>query len=769
MTQLNPTAMMEPPPEPAQPKGRSGLWRRWQEIRLIGQDPVLALGLLLVGLFVFVFIAFPLFQMIWQGFFDQRTGDFNIRYFQQYLDPYYQGHNLRVLRNTLTMGFFTALGGTALGFVFAYTLVRCNVPFPRLFHVLTLLPTISPPFAIAIATILLFGRAGLVTREVLGIRFTQGMNDIYGLDGLIFVQTITFFSVAYLIIRAMLERLDPAMEEAALNLGASKFHIFRTITLPLLVPGLAGSFLLLFVESLADLGNPLLLSGAAPVLSTEIYLAVAGEFNQQKAAALSLVLLIPTLTVFLVQRYIVSRRSYVAVTGKPTGGQLMVKEPWIRWTFITITGLVLLLVIGLYLSILVGSFTTLWGINYTLNTTHYLTAFTRGLNAILSTTFLSIVATPIAGLVGMVVAYMVVRKTFSGKQSLDFISNLGGAVPGTILGIGYIVAFINAPMIVVGIVYALLAAYLAGNTVRGWPKRVAVIAVGTLLGYGMNWAPYYLGLDTNGWRSLLMGILLATALLGSFFTLTGRRRVFLITVGSMAAFLFIVNLSPEFTTPLARWGRSLENLFLSRTITKAAGAIRVFTEPTPAIIGFTFLMIAVFAAAQVKETMRGVIAALLLIPSAALIFFGSPLALVGTPYIVIAAYAVRSLPASVRAGVAALQQIDPSIEEASTNLGADASYTFRNVTLPLILPAFIAGLIFAFARHMTSLSAIIFLTTAEWPILTVWILSEVEQGGMSTAAAYSVILVAIVLVAIGFLYAFLGKTMGRGADVDLSL
>jgi iron(III) transport system permease protein len=149
---------------------------------------------------------------------------------------------------------------------------------------------------------------------------------------------------------------------------------------------------------------------------------------------------------------------------------------------------------------------------------------------------------------------------------------------------------------------------------------------------------------------------------------------------------------------------------------------------------------------------------------------GEPLALVGTSYIIIFAYAVRSLPASVRAGVAALQQIDPSIEEASSNLGADATYTFRRITLPLILPAFIAGLIFSFARHMTSLSAIIFLSTPKWRVLTVEILSAVEQGGMSLAAAYSVILVAIVLVAIGLTYLILGRTLGSaGARIDLNI
>jgi iron(III) transport system permease protein len=748
---------------------RSGIWRRWQEIRMIGQDPVLGLGLLMVGLFVFVFIAWPLLRVIWQGFFDQQTGAFNVRYFQQYLDPYYQGHNFRVLRNTLLMGFFTALGGTILGFIFAYTMVRCAVPFPRLLHVLTLLPTISPPFAIAIASILLFGRAGLVTKHTLGINFGPGVNDIYGLDGLVFVQIITFFSVAYLIIRAMLERLDPAMEEAALNLGASKFHIFRTVTLPLLIPGLAGSFLLLFVESLADLGNPLLLGGNAPVLSTEIFLAINGQYDQQKGAALSLVLLIPTLTVFLLQRYVVSRRSYVAVTGKPTGGQLMVKEPWIRWSFITVTALTLTLVVSLYISILVGSFTRLWGINYTLDLSHYATALTRGLNAILSTTFLSAVATPIAGLVGMIVAFMVVRKTFSGKESLDFISNLGGAVPGTILGIGYIIAFINAPTVVVGIIYALLAAYLTGNAARSWGVRVMIIAVGTVAGYYFNWLPFLLRLDENGWRWLLVGGFLLLSIFAAVTARPGRQRQAALLLVGMAIFLAIINLSPLVLEPMTRWGRTLPGLIWPRLIGKTAGAIAVFTQPTMAIVGFTFLVAALYPISQVKEKARPWLAGGVLFLCAAMIFFGSPLALVGTPYIVIAAYAVRSLPASVRAGVAALQQIDPAIEEASTNLGADAGYTFRHVTLPLILPAFIAGLIFAFARHMTSLSAIIFLTTAEWPILTVWILSEVEQGGMSTAAAYSMILIGIVLAAIGLLYAILGRTFARAENVDLTV
>ncbi len=772
LSPLNPTGSTAP--APASPAWRRrGLWRRWQEFRLIGQDPVLAVGLIVVVTFVSLFVALPLLRVVWQGFFDA-TGAFSLAYFAQLIDPYYRTNLWTTIWNTLVMGVGAATGGTILGFIFAYALVRCNMPFARMIHVTTLLPTISPPFAIAIAAILLFGRNGLITRQILGIRPGPGVNDIYGLDGLIFVQIITFFPVAYLIIRAMLERIDASMEEAALNLGASKFHIFRTVTLPLLAPGLAASFLLLFVESLADLGNPLLLGGNAGVLATEIYLTVAGQFNQQRAAALSLLLLLPTLIVFLVQYYYIGKRSYVAVTGKPTTGRIFVREPVTRWTFIALTLLTLAMVLLLYFSILAGSFTRRWGIDNSLALNNYLTAFTRGLNAVLSTTFLSAVATPVAGLVGVVIAFMVVRRSFVGKQALDLASNLGGAVPGTILGIGYIIVFIKAPWFAVIAIFLLLAFYLttqviSGLALRGRLAQVGLLLAATVAGYYFNWLPYHLGLNEDGWRYLVAGGFALAALLGALFAAPRARRIVALGFAAMALALVVYNLSPLLTEPLGRWGRTLPGVNWPKLVARAVSFIEFFARPTMAIVGYTSLTVSIFLVARVQGAMRVVLGFLAIALCGALLFVGQPLALVGTPYIIIAAYAVRSLPASVRAGVASLQQIDPSIEEASSILGGDAQYTFRHVTLPLILPAFFAGLVFAFARHMTSLSAVVFLTTAQWPILTVWILSEVEQGGMSVAAAYSIILITIVLVAIGLMNLWLARSYGTRQDVDLTL
>jgi iron(III) transport system permease protein len=768
------------------------LVRRYREFKLIARDPVLLVGLLITGAFMLAFIIWPLARVIWHGFFigggQPNEGAFSLEYFQNYVNPEYTAQYWQIFWWTIEMGVGAAIGSTLVGFLFAYTLVRCNIPLKGLVHALTLVPTISPPFAIALATILLFGRSGFITKEILHIQFKPGVNDIYGLDGLIFVQIITFFPVAYLILRSLLERIDPSMEEAALSLGASKWHIFRTITLPLLTPGLAGSFLLMFVESLADLGNPIFIGGNVTVLSTQIWIAVNGEFNQQKGAALSLILLLPTLTVFLLQRYWVSRKSYIAVTGKPTGGGAgFVKEPLIRWTFIALTFLVLILVVVLYGAIFLGSITKLWGINYNLDLTHYASAIDRGLKPILDTTFLSALATPIAGLAGMIIAYLVVRKTFSGKEAVDFSSNLGGAVPGTILGIGYIIAFIQAPLIIVAIVFVALAFYLVGSSAKNLWARAALLVIGTLIGTGVNFlnlndkarqpllsnplsAP--LGslpvIDQPTWTVALAAILALVALASWVFATPKARRAAFVVLIVMAVYLLTRLFIRDLTDPLVVWGKQLGGNIWPKTFASLAAWINLFFQPPLAIVGFTYTVIAGFIVNVWSARARVIGMLALLAVCSALTFYGETLALVGSPYIILAAYAVRSLPASVRAGIASLQQIDPAIEEASTNLGADAQLTFRQVTLPLILPAFVAGLIFSFARHMTSLSAIIFLSSAKWPILTALIMSEVEQGGMSLAAAYSMILIFIVLAAIGVMYAWAGRAF-RVTGVETTL
>jgi iron(III) transport system permease protein len=736
-----------------------GVTRRFREFSLIFRDPVLFMSLLFSGIFIFVFVLLPILRTISGGFFSEE-GTLDLAYFARYFDSFYGPGLRQAFLDTMVMGLLTAIFGTFVGFIFAYASVRCNPPAKSLLHWLALLPTVSPPFALALSVILLFGRSGLITKKVLGINFVAGQNDIYGLDGLVLVQTITFFSVAYLILRAMLERLNPSMEEAAASLRASRWHIFRTVTFPLLIPGVAGSFLLLFVESLADLGNPLFIAGNRTVLSSQIFLAVIGEYDYQKASALSLILIIPTLILFMIQRYYVNRRSYISVTGKPSGAQVTEKDPVIRWAFNIAAYLICAFVILLYATIVYGSFSFSWGVDFTPTLRHWSMVVTRGVEAILDTTFLSALATPFAAFLGMVIAWLVVRKNFSGKEILDFSSNLGGAVPGTILGIGFILVFNKPPLALAVIVYGLLAIFYVLVVGRDTRERLILLLVGTTVGLLLA------RLEATRVHYLLGGLYL---LLGMILFLSSKNMFMSVSSALLGLYVMSTNWANAIAQPIANFSRSIERGFWSNAIFQFSDHIKVLIQPPPSLLAILLIFAGILLVQGLKHPLArlagGILA--LAIPCA-MSFMEIPFALVGGAYIIMAAFVIRSLPASVRAGVASLQQIDPSIEEASNILGGDAQYTFRKVTLPLILPALIAGLIFSFTRHMTSLSAIIFLVSAKWRIVTASILSEWEQGGVSIAAAYSTLIILLVLIAIVILNIVTNRLLRGREGVDLS-
>ena len=558
-----------------------GVKRRFQEFSIIFRDPVLFMSLLFSGIFIFIFVLLPIIRTV-SGGFVAKDGTWDLTYFARYFDSFYGPGLRRAFLDTMTMGLLTAIFGTLVGFIFAYASVRCNPPGKNLLHWLALLPTVSPPFALALSMILLFGRSGLVTKKLLGITFVPGMNDIYGLDGLVIVQTITFFSVAYLILRAMLERLNPSMEEAAASLGASRLHIFRTVTLPLLIPGIAGSFLLLFVESLADLGNPLFIAGNRTVLSAQIFLAVIGEYDYQKASALSLILIIPTLLLFMIQRYYVNRRSYISVTGKPSGAQITEKDPLIRWGFNIAAYLICAFVVLLYATIVYGSFSFTWGVDFTPTLRHWSMVVTRGVEAILDTTFLSALATPFAAFLGMVIAWLVVRKNFSGKEVLDFSSNLGGAVPGTILGIGFVLVFNKPPLALAVVIYAVLALFFVLVVGRDARERLIILLVGTAVGILLT------RLEAMQVYYLLGGLYL---LLGVFLFFSKKKTLGPLFSALLGVYVMSTNWATAISQPIADFSRSIERGFWSNAIFQFSDHIKVLFQPPPSLLAI-FLIFA---------------------------------------------------------------------------------------------------------------------------------------------------------------------------------
>ena len=534
----------------------------WHSFRQLSKDPLL-LGVILVLLLSLVlFILYPLYKVIVVSF--QVNGSFSFKNFTDVM-TYSNGYYLKALFNSLWMGVATAGLGTFIAYIFAYSLTRANIPGKKFFNLIATIPIISPPFIGALAVVMLFGRNGFISSTL--FRMTDA--NAYGPKGLLFAQVLTFFPVAYITLRGVLESISPTLEDAAMDLGGNRFKIFYKVTLPLSIPGIASSMLVLFVESLADFGNPLVLAGAQfPILSVQAYLEITGMGNFAKGSALAFILLVPSVSAYMIQKYWVSKKQYVTVTGKPTQSSNDVVSARARWILFAACILIAFFIVMVYASIIWGAFAESWGNSTKLTFQNFAYVWNVGFESVLDTLTIAGLSTPVAGIIGMIIAFLVVRKRFWGRKFMEFSSMLSFALPGTVIGIGYILAF--------------------------------------------NQRPFYL-------------------------------------TGTLAILL----------------------------------------------LNFIF----------------------------------------------------RYLPVGVQGGVAVLKQIDPSIEEAAIDLGADSSKTFRKVTLPLMVPAFFSSLIFSFVRSMTAISAAIFLVSARWKLMTVQIMSQVESGRIGAAAAFSLILVAIILVA----------------------
>ena len=499
--------------------------------------------------------------------------------------------------NTLILALLTAGGTTTLGLAFALLVTRTRFRFKKLLRALAILPIITPPFVIGLGLILLFGRSGLVNH---GLEWAFGIEPsrwLYGLPGLLLAQWLSFTPIAFLVLIGVVEAVSPSMEEAAQTLRASRWRTFIDVSLPLMRPGLANAFLIGFIESISDFGNPIVLGGNFSVLATEVFFSVVGaQLDQGRAAALGILLLAFALAAFFAQRVVLGRRDYTALSGKGDSGlPAPLPEPARKlcyalampWIVLTVT---------LYAMTFLGSFVEQWGRNYAPTLNHYARAFgveigpQGGLiwvgsawNSLWTTVKLSALAAPLTAALGLLTAYILTRQRFRGRTALEFGTMLSFAIPGTVIGVSYILAF-NVP----------------------------------------------------------------------------------------------------------------------------------------------------------------------------------PIEMTGTALILIACNVFRNMPVGVRAGMASMTQIDASLDEASATLGAGRFTTLRRIVLPLLKPAVAAALVYSFVRAATTVSAIVFLVSAEYEWATTYIINRVTNGDYGVAIAYSTVLIVLMLVAIWLIHSAIGeRRLGR--------
>jgi iron(III) transport system permease protein len=376
------------------------------------------------------------------------------------------------LRNSLLLAAAVGLVTTALGLAFALLDARSRLRTRRLLGPLSIVPIITPAFVLGLAFIYLFGRRGSITHGLFGL----DTGVFFGPLGVGIAQVMAFTPIAFLVLSGVVRSLDAGLEEAAQMLRATPWTLLRTVTGPLLVPGLANAMLLVMIESLADFGNPILLGGGTPFLATEVFLAIEGRFDPHEAAVYGVVLLTLALALFLVQRRWLAGVSVVTVTGRPSGGRPAPLPRAADWAltglFIAYAGLSALL----YGSLFLGGFVRVWGIDHQLTTMHYRDMAATGLPVLLDTARLAAIAAVPAALLGFLIAYLTTRHRFLGRGALEFCALLSYALPGTVMGVGYILAFNQGGFKLTGTAAILIAAFVFRGMPVGTRSGMAALA-----------------------------------------------------------------------------------------------------------------------------------------------------------------------------------------------------------------------------------------------------------------------------------------------------
>ncbi len=552
--------------------------KRLNETKMIFRQPLLLVAILLSIALLLLFVVYPLAKTLVYSLTDE-TGSFSLANLTSILQTPRYG---KVFGRTMALGLIVAAIATFVGYVFAYTITRVNVPAKGFLKTMATLPILSPPFVLSLSIIFLFGKQGLISKDLLHI----ANSSVYGMKSLIVVQVMSFFPIAYLTLSGILASIDASVEDAACNMGAGRWKTFWTVTFPLSLPGIISGALLVFIQSLEDFSNPATIGGDYTTLSIEVYNIITGSYDMRKGSVLALLLLLPAVIAYLLNKYWVNKKSFVTVTGKPTQARKLIDEPHIKWPLFAFCMIVSAVIILFYGTVIFASFVRTWGVDFTLTLDQYRRALQYGWDSLKNSMVLGLISAVIGGLLGMIIAYITAKRNYYGKRFIEVSSVLMFAVPGTVLGISYILGFNS-----------------------------------------------------------------------------------------------------------------------------------------------------------------------------------EPLALTGTGVILVIVFTFRNMPVAIESGSTTLLQIDNSIEEASTILGADTGYSFRRITLPILKNAFFSGIVYSFTKAITAVSAVIFLVSPRWKLVTSNIYSLFDLAKYGQAAAFVTMMVGILLVFIGLFNAVINLLLAPRSRV----
>jgi iron(III) transport system permease protein len=405
-------------------------------VRLLNANLI---GLLAAGLFLLlgVFLLYPIAAVLLESV--RGPDGFTLQHYRTFFG---KGYYFQSFYNTLLLGAVNTAVCLGVGFCLAYMTARGPAALRRPLKLVALVPLIAPPYLFALSLIVLLGRNGLVTRA-LGLEW-----QLYGFGGVALSQALAFIPLAYLMIESSLVSLDPNLEESAYDMGATETTILRTITIPLLAPGLLKAALLIFVMTIAEFGNAAILGGRTPFLAPDTYTLITGESDFHMGSVLSVVLIAPCIVIFLAHRRLMEGRTHATIGGKPVAAEPRRMSLLIKLPFATIAIAAAAAILVCFGVVLVASFYKILGVTPRMTLANYLD-FTSN-QAIYNSIRVSLVAAVIGAFVGVLLAYVIVRGRFPGRAAIEAVSLSGFALPGTVLGIGYLLAFSAPPFKLTG-------------------------------------------------------------------------------------------------------------------------------------------------------------------------------------------------------------------------------------------------------------------------------------------------------------------------------
>ncbi len=317
------------------------------------------------------------------------------------------------------------------GFLFAYAVVKAEIPGKKFFSLVPVIHLVTPPFVGGLSFILLFGRQGFITHTLLGLNVS-----LYGFTGLLVAQVLCFFPIAYLMCVQTLNGIPSSYEQAALNMGSGRMRIFFTVTLPLSLPGVFSALLFIAVSVLSDFGNPMIVAGRFRVLAVEIYTQLMGWLNAGKSCVLGIVLVLPSIALFVLQNHVMKKqeKKLALIGGKDSPLPTKKSLPLTKVFLTCFCSFVSLAVIVQFVAIIAGTFQKIWGVNTAFTWEHVL-SISHYIVELKNSVFFALISAFLSTIIACVTVFFVSRMNFPLKKYMDVCAQLPASIPGSLFGL----------------------------------------------------------------------------------------------------------------------------------------------------------------------------------------------------------------------------------------------------------------------------------------------------------------------------------------------